>query len=314
MNEYVYDQGYEYGKTAIRMNIIYRLLIVFSIIIFCFFSIYTLSSQALAHPGKTDENGGHYDQSTGEYHYHHGYPAHQHSNGICPYNFDDKTDHSNHGSSSSTSSKTIKKSEEVKDEEQTIVPIKTVIWIIIGAVALIFGGVLITKRIIENRMFDLLQNERERHDKGLNELKKQNTEYDNKISELINEQKVLQQRVKESEALANNCKRIVDNMSSYPYMAQIVADIETYGLERMARQLDWGQSEQRMKKVKTIREIREETRAQIEKAKVSEYKLAYSYTLFPELYAIIEKDYDKVTAEEISFLKKKISEKKCPKV
>ena len=38
-----------------------------------------------AHPGKTDANGGHYDRSTGEYHYHHGYPAHQHPDGICPY-------------------------------------------------------------------------------------------------------------------------------------------------------------------------------------------------------------------------------------
>ena len=45
-----------------------------------------------AHGGRTDANGGHYDSSTGEYHYHHGYPAHQHVNGTCPYNFDDKTD------------------------------------------------------------------------------------------------------------------------------------------------------------------------------------------------------------------------------
>lgn len=37
------------------------------------------------HSGKTDGNGGHYDHSTGEYHYHHGYPAHQHPNGVCPY-------------------------------------------------------------------------------------------------------------------------------------------------------------------------------------------------------------------------------------
>lgn len=39
-----------------------------------------------AHPGKTDSDGGHFDHSTGEYHYHHGYPAHQHENGTCPYN------------------------------------------------------------------------------------------------------------------------------------------------------------------------------------------------------------------------------------
>lgn len=49
---------------------------------------------AHAHPGKTDASGGHYDSATGEYHYHHGYSAHQHEDGVCPYDFDDKTDHS----------------------------------------------------------------------------------------------------------------------------------------------------------------------------------------------------------------------------
>lgn len=40
-----------------------------------------------AHPGGTDSNGGHYDHSSGDYHYHHGYPAHDHSGGKCPYDF-----------------------------------------------------------------------------------------------------------------------------------------------------------------------------------------------------------------------------------
>lgn len=56
-------------------------------------------SVAFAHPGDTDSNGGHYDRSTGEYHYHHGYPAHQHTDGKCPYDFDDRTGW-NSGSSS----------------------------------------------------------------------------------------------------------------------------------------------------------------------------------------------------------------------
>jgi hypothetical protein len=51
-----------------------------------------------AHPGQTDANGGHYNHSTGEYHYHHGYPAHSHAGG-CPYDYDDKT-----GASSGSSS------------------------------------------------------------------------------------------------------------------------------------------------------------------------------------------------------------------
>ena len=42
-------------------------------------------SSALAHSGGTDSSGGHWNHKTGEYHYHHGYGAHQHPNGVCPY-------------------------------------------------------------------------------------------------------------------------------------------------------------------------------------------------------------------------------------
>lgn len=53
---------------------------------------------ATAHSGKTDSSGGHYNHSTGEYHYHHGYRAHDHydidGDGTidCPYNFDNNVD------------------------------------------------------------------------------------------------------------------------------------------------------------------------------------------------------------------------------
>lgn len=52
-----------------------------------------LCTPVLAHSGRTDSDGGHYDSTTGEYHYHHGYPAHQHPDGICPYDFNDSTEH-----------------------------------------------------------------------------------------------------------------------------------------------------------------------------------------------------------------------------
>lgn len=48
--------------------------------------LFILTFSVSAHSGKTDENGGHYDGP--EYHYHHGYAAHQHPNGNCPYDFD----------------------------------------------------------------------------------------------------------------------------------------------------------------------------------------------------------------------------------
>lgn len=65
---------------------------------------FALALSASAHSGKTDVNGGHYDKSTGIYHYHHGYPAHQHTGGRCPYDFDDKTGQSSGAPSTSDSS------------------------------------------------------------------------------------------------------------------------------------------------------------------------------------------------------------------
>jgi hypothetical protein len=68
-----------------------------------------LAVVALAHPGRTDSKGGHTNHSTGEYHYHHGYPEHQHPGGVCPYDFDGKT-----GESSTTSKREM--SQESKDK------------------------------------------------------------------------------------------------------------------------------------------------------------------------------------------------------
>lgn len=65
-------------------------------VICLFFSLallFCLAGVAFAHSGGTDANGGHTDDSTGEYHYHHGFPAHQHEDldgdGVldCPYDF-----------------------------------------------------------------------------------------------------------------------------------------------------------------------------------------------------------------------------------
>lgn len=80
-----------------------KLFIILSIVLV---SLLLLNFFVSAHSGKTDSNGGHYDHSTGEYHYHHGYPAHNHydmdgdGRKDCPYGFNDKT---NSNSNTSTS-------------------------------------------------------------------------------------------------------------------------------------------------------------------------------------------------------------------
>lgn len=51
------------------------------------FNVFILTAEA--HSGRTDSNGGHKDNKNvsglGNYHYHHGYDAHLHPDGICPY-------------------------------------------------------------------------------------------------------------------------------------------------------------------------------------------------------------------------------------
>ena len=95
------------GKKAARI-----ILLAFVLLL----AIAVLSGIAAAHSGRTDSNGGHTDSSTGEYHYHHGYPAHQHEDldGAgqleCPYEFVDQTGE-NSGSSSGSSSSSVKTSE-----------------------------------------------------------------------------------------------------------------------------------------------------------------------------------------------------------
>lgn len=97
------------------------------------------------HSGKTDANGGHYDKSTGEYHYHHGYSAHSHydmdGDGIidCPYNFDDKTNHNY--DSNSTSSKPADSTNKKAKRKITFWEIIVIIFYVI--VAFLSGGFLI---------------------------------------------------------------------------------------------------------------------------------------------------------------------------
>lgn len=60
---------------------------VFSVLFFTIV-IFSFSTLAIAHPGYTDDNGGHLNHSTDTYHYHHGYPEHLHKFGKCPYGFE----------------------------------------------------------------------------------------------------------------------------------------------------------------------------------------------------------------------------------
>lgn len=86
-----------------KKTLLFFLLLLFALL---------LTATALAHSGGTDSQGGHTNQSTGEYHFHHGYSAHQHEDidgdGVldCPYDFVDNTEEST-GTYSESSEKIV---------------------------------------------------------------------------------------------------------------------------------------------------------------------------------------------------------------
>lgn len=96
-------------------NMKYKVKKIVTIVLICVFSI-AICNITFAHSGKTDSNGGHKDNKNksglGSYHYHcGGYPAHLHTNGVCPYSSNSSTAANKNSkttsktSSSSTSSK-----------------------------------------------------------------------------------------------------------------------------------------------------------------------------------------------------------------
>lgn len=90
------------------------------------------------------------------------------------------------------------------------------------------------------------------------------------------------------------------NLTAIPYMAQIMADYETYGLEHLAKELDWGYAMKRMDKVKSIREIRKDAQTIVEKNKESQYQLAYLLNLFPSLQDVIDAEFSQLPVIEVS--------------
>ena len=106
----------------------------------------------------------------------------------------------------------------------------------------------------------------------------------------------------ENSKLKTALQKLESNLTAIPYMAGMISDIETYGLEKLACSLSWGHSQQRLDKVKSIREIRQNARAMVEKNKEAQYQLAYLLNLFPALADVIECDFKYLPIIEVSAL------------
>ena len=80
------------------------------------------------------------------------------------------------------------------------------------------------------------------------------------------------------------------SLTALPYMAKIIADFDTRNLEILARQLDWGENQERKKKVRSLLELRRETADMLAHYKEAEYKLAYAIAMFPALADFLDAD------------------------
>ena len=118
------------------------------------------SNIVYSHSGRTDGNGGHYNRSTGEYHYHHGMSAHQHPNGICPY--DDNEERTSLIINEEDDDDNVKKSkinsiETTKNVDDT--PLwKKIMRVFVGLWWFIIPLILGTYDYIKNKYFDKSKN------------------------------------------------------------------------------------------------------------------------------------------------------------
>lgn len=186
----------------------------------CAAIVFALPQTVQAHPGKTDSAGGHTDRSTGEYHYHHGYEAHQHydmdGDGIdeCPYDFDDQTGHDS-GSSDNSSNNYVYDPPATRStippivmttayqetgnaaEEAKTVP-HWVYWIFVIMSAVVFGLICAVRsknteiEAMQNRHYGELSEIIKKHDRELSEQERRllaDAEYQKKCFESQIEEK-----------------------------------------------------------------------------------------------------------------------------
>ena len=123
--------------------------------------------------------------------------------------------------------------------------------------------------------------------------------YDEEINNLNRKNAELTKRLEDSIFLSEIAK---SNLRAIPYMAAIMAEFETYGLEKLARKLDWGSSAERAKKVKHIREIKRDAETMVARNKEAYYQLEYLLNMFPNLRDVIDAEFDTLPVIEVSEL------------
>lgn len=199
------------------------------------------------------------------------------------------------------------------------------IYIIIAATAVI---VFLLIMYIKDKIWDKPHQEISRLKRQIKELEENIENIINKVDDLVNLSSLIDAHLNKEDVLSEiikvlskkenleTAKEIIllknkinflestkSNLTAIPYMSQIMADYETYGLEKLAKELDWGYNFQRLSKVKSIRDIRKDAKNIVEKNKEAQYQLAYLFNLYPVLKEVIECDFNQLPVIEVSELK-----------
>ena len=89
-------------------------------------------------------------------------------------------------------------------------------------------------------------------------------------------------------------KEFSSNLTAIPYMSKIFADAQTLHLDKLAWQLDWGNNQERQKKVASLNALKKQAKEEIERIKIAEYQLAYLLELYPALQDVIDPEYSEL--------------------
>lgn len=89
-------------------------------------------------------------------------------------------------------------------------------------------------------------------------------------------------------AIDDLLRNSVSHIRAFSYMAKIVADYKTIGIDKIADSLNWGHSNSRETQYISLRNISNEAKKLITEYKIYEYKYRYLITMFPELEEVLK--------------------------
>lgn len=174
---------------------------IYRIILILIISIQLFSITSFAHKGRTDGSGGHYDRSTGEYHYHHGYGPHQHIDGICPYDYDNKEKINTSESIKTDLSEedddtyeAIAKSETINKKEENLI-FKNICGFIIGFWWLVIPMLFWICNYIKEKFFDKSEDSKE-DNKDINDKKENDSQEEYKQQDDIKTTNIKQSSIR----------------------------------------------------------------------------------------------------------------------